>query len=169
MNRWYNDKPAEMIIEFGKMKQIVSVWLSDTFGVVPSWIKPKGRYNVINFLVQTDELKISIDIFVSELVKIDDGHYAYTPRRFEKYMIPEDAPVIIDRVWCVITDLETKKRKQHDILIPMRYHVPMRYRDKNRLAYVIYLFGMQKYLSEDIVLSLRTQLENYAIWKVINK
>jgi len=163
MDRWYNDKPAEMIIEFGKMKQIVSAWLSDTFGVVPSWIKPKGRYNVINFLVQTDELKISIDIFVSELIKIDDEHYAYRPRRYEQYAIPEDAPVIINRVWGVITDLETKKRKQHDILIPMRYH------DRNRLAYVIYNFGMQRYLPEGVVPELRTQLENYSVWKVINK
>ena len=163
MNRWYDDKPEEMIIEFGKMKQIVSTWLSDTFGVVPSWIKPKGRYNVINFLVQTDELKISIDIFVSELIKIDDEHYTYRPRRYEQYMIPEDAPVIINRVWGVITDLETKKRKQHDILIPMRYH------DRNRLAYMIYNFGMQRYLLEGVVLELRTQLENYSVWKVINK
>lgn len=163
MNKWYKDESAKMIIEFGRMKRIVSEWLSDTFGVRPTWIKPKGKYNIINFVVQTDELKISMDIFVSELVKISDEHYVLSPRRFEKYMVPEDAPVIINRVWCVITDLETKKRKQHDILVPMRYH------DRDKLAYAIYAFGMQKYLPEGVVLELRTQLENYSTWKIINK
>lgn len=163
MNKWYKDESAKMIIEFSRMKQIVSEWLSDTFGVRPTWIKPKRRYNVINFVVQTDELKISMDIFVSELIKIADEHYAYRPRRYEQYVIPEDAPVIINRVWCVITDLKTKKRKQHDILVPMRYH------DRDKLAYAIYPFGMQKYLPEGVVLELRTQLENYSTWKIINK
>ena len=163
MDRWYIDKPSEMIIEFSTMKQIVSEWLSDTFGVVLLWLKPKGSYHIINFIGQTNELKISIDIFVSELVKIGEEHYVSTPRRFGNYMIPEDAPIIINRVWCVVTDLKTKKRKQHDILIPMRYH------DRKRLAYMIYDLGMQKYLPESSALALRTQLENYSIWKIINK
>ena len=104
MDRWYKEKPELMLIPFGTMKTIVSEWLHETFGVFPTWIKPKGRYNIINFVVMNDDIKVSMDIFVSEFVSINDDNLIVHAGRYYgmNRVIPEDAYVSIDRVWMVI-------------------------------------------------------------------
>lgn len=166
MDRWYKEKPELMLIPFGTMKTIVLEWLHETFGVYLTWLKPKGRYNIINFVVMNDDIKVSMDIFVSEFVSINDDNLIVHAGRYYgmNRVIPEDAYVSIDRVWMVITDLETKKRVQHDILTPMRYH------DRNRLMYDMRAFKMQEYLGgSNTTLKLRDALEKESIWRIINE
>lgn len=155
-------KAKEMLIEFGKMKHIMSDWLRDTFNESPTWIKPKGRFNIINFVVERDDIKISMDVFVTEVV-FKDNSYKYISGYYGmNRFIPEDQLVRISRVWMVITDKETGKRKQHDILNPLRWD------DKNKLAYNVYDLKMQEYLSSDEgCKNLRRNLEDNSIWEVI--
>ena len=162
MHRWCDEKAelSEMIIEFGKMKQIVSDWCFDTFGLRPTKIGPKGSYKIINFLIQKDTFKISIDIFVSEVNVIDRKSFDYKPSKWGKYVIPEDAPVIIQRVWMVVTDLNTNKRKQHDILLPVEQ------KDRLRLLYDMAATKMCDSVTDTDInpLKLRDQLEENSKW-----
>ena len=114
MHRWCDEKAdlSEMIIEFGKMKQIVSDWCFDTFGCIPTRIGPKGSYKVINFLIQKDTFKISMDIFVSEVDVIDNQKhmtFRYKASNWGRYTMDDDSYVTIRRVWMVVTDLNTNK------------------------------------------------------------
>ncbi len=167
MHRWCDEKAelSEMIIEFGKMKQIVSDWFVDTFDCNPSWIRQKGSYKIINFLLQKGTFKISMDIFVAEVNVIDQKSFNYKPSNWGKYVIPEDAPVTIQRVWMVVTDLVTNKRKQHDILLPLEH------KDRYRLLYDMAATKMCSSVTDCDInpLKLRDRLERYSKWMKVKK
>ena len=164
MHRWCDEKTelSEMIIEFGKMKQIVSDWCFDTFGLRPTKIGPKGSYKIINFLIQKDTFKISIDIFVSEVDMIDHWQRVFSHKTYNwgGYTILDTSYVIIQRVWMVITNLETNKRKQHDILLPVEQ------KDRLRLLYDMAATKMCDSVTDTDInpLKLRDQLEENSKW-----
>lgn len=164
MHRWCDEKTelSEMIIEFGKMKQIVSDWCFDTFGCRPIKIGPKGSYKIINFLIQKDTFKVSMDIFVSEVNVIDHWKRVFSHKTYNwgGYTILDDACVIIQRVWMAITDLNTNKRKQHDILTPVEH------KDRLRLLYDMTAAKMCDSVTDCDInpLKLRDQLEENSKW-----
>lgn len=120
MNRFCDENPKRMLIKFGKMKSIVSDWIRETFNTQPTWIRTHGQYNIINFLIQREDIKVSMDIFVNEVDKTTKDSFNYKQRIWQAhYVIPEESYVVISRVWMVITDNHTKKRKQHDIMTPV--------------------------------------------------
>ena len=162
MYRWCDKKVglSEMVIEYGKMIQIVSDWCFDTFGCRPTKIGPKGSYKIINFLIQKDTFKISMDIFVSEVDIIGNSKYVFNASNWGRYVIPDDACVIIQRVWMVITNLETNKRKQHDILLPAEQ------KGRYRLLYDMAATKMCDSVTDTDInpLKLRDQLEENSKW-----
>lgn len=164
MNRFYDEPPKQMLIKFAKMKSIISDWITESFGIYPTWIRTHNRYNIINFLIQNEDIKVSIDVFVHEVDKTTQDSFNYKRRVWQnRYVIPEESYVVILRVWMVITDMHTKKRKQHDIMIPVNLGG-----DKEILTTDCTIDLDEKYIKNKSLDKLKSDLEKSSIWRKWN-
>ena len=163
MNRFCDENPKRMLIKFGKMKAIVSDWIRETFNTQPT-IRTHGPYDMINFLIQREDIKISMDIVVNEVDKTTKDSFNYKQRVLvPHYVIPEESYVVISRVWMAITDMHTKKRKQHNIMTSVNIGG-----DKMILSPDYTIDIDEKYIKNKDFDKLKSYLEKASVWRKFN-